>query len=72
MEELKKKDYRSYWHHYLRLIPLDFSLRPYRSHTYHFSQFFFLVDPTPFQHPYLGFTPLDSTRRPDRCDTLHP
>ena len=53
-------------HHYLRPIPLDFSLRPYHSHTYHFStKTFFLVDLAPFQHPYFSFTPLDSTHRLD-------
>jgi hypothetical protein len=68
----KKKRFGSCWHHYLRPILSDFSLRPYHGHTYHFSTNCFIVELTPFQHPYFGFTPLDSTRRPDRYDTLQP
>jgi hypothetical protein len=41
-QELKKKKFGSCWHHYLKPIPLDFSLCPYCSHTNHFSTNFFL------------------------------
>ena len=49
LQVLKKKVWK-FFHHYLRPIPLDSSLRPYHIPTYHFSEKH-LTPPAPFQFP---------------------